>query len=93
MNQTEQAKEKPPKGAGSEDEAEEWVPEDDAVIGRAFRWSLVVIAGIAVLVGIGFYAFRQTEEIRPDQVIAAMAPETVVRTAIAPQVRFVDITR
>ena len=30
-------------------EDDEWVPEDDRVIGRAFRWSLIVIALIVVI--------------------------------------------
>ena len=44
----ENEREKPPEEIDTTEE--EWVPEDDSIIGKAFRWSLVVIAGVAVLV-------------------------------------------
>jgi hypothetical protein len=76
-----------------DDENEVWVPEDDAIIGRTFRWSLVVMVGLVIAIGLGIYLTRQVEEVKPEQVIASVAPESVVRTADVPEVRFVDITR
>jgi hypothetical protein len=76
-----------------EDGEEEWVPEDDAVIGKTFRWSLVVLAGVAVAVGLWVYLAKRPVTVKPAQVITAAAPEAVVQAAEAPMVRFVDITR
>jgi hypothetical protein len=76
-----------------EDEEAEWVPEDDTIIGRSFRWSLVVMVGLAVVIGLVFYVTRPSEEIKPEQVIAPVAPERVAQTATMPTVRFTDITR
>ena len=71
----------------------EWVPEDDRVIGRTFWWSLVMLAGIAVVIGLSIYLTRQPAQVKPEQIIAATAPEAVVQALEAPTVRFVDITR
>ena len=73
-------------------EAEAWVPADDTVIGRTFRWSLVVLAGLAVAIGLGIYLARRPVATKPERVIATVAPEAVVRAA-APTVHFTDITR
>jgi hypothetical protein len=75
------------------DVEEEWVPEDDTVIGRTFQWSLVVLAGIAVVIGLWLYLARLPAAVKPEQVIVAVAPETVVQAVEAPTVRFVDMTR
>jgi hypothetical protein len=75
-----------------DDENDVWVPEDDAIIGRSFRWSLVVIAGLAMVIGLGLYLTRPVPEMKPEQVIEAVAPEPVAQTADMPTVRFVDIT-
>jgi enediyne biosynthesis protein E4 len=76
-----------------EDEEAEWVAEDDTIIGRSFWWSLVVIVGLAVVIGLVFYLTRPSEDIKPEQVIAPVAPERVEQTAVVPTVRFTDITR
>jgi len=88
---SEEVKEKP--SSDVETTEEEWVPEDDSIIGKAFKWSLVVIAGIIVLVGMGYYATREVEKIKPERAIEAVAPEAVVRKVSAPGVTFVDITQ
>jgi hypothetical protein len=75
------------------DAEEEWVPADDTVIGRTFWWSLVVLAGIAVVIGLSLYLTRQPAQVKPEQVITATVPEAVVQVLEAPTVRFVDITR
>lgn len=70
----------------------ELVPEDDRVIGRAFRWSLVVIAGLVVLVGLGVYLVSRPKEKRPEKAMVSAGPEAVTKSASPPTVRFTDIT-
>ena len=72
----------------SDDEEDVWVPEDDTIIGKSFRWSLAVIAGLAVVIGAAVYLTREPVVIKPEQVIEAAAPEAVTRTADIPAVRF-----
>ncbi|MBT4137167.1 MAG: hypothetical protein HOE48_04585, partial [Candidatus Latescibacteria bacterium] len=86
------AKEPKPTGGSSSETEEEWVPEDDSIIGRAFRWSLMVIVGIGVLVAVGYYATRTTEDVKPEQEIVSVAPEAVVVAEVVPHVAFVDVT-
>jgi hypothetical protein len=71
---------------------EDWVPEDDAVIGRAFRWSLVVagVAAVLVLAGIGVAKLVRADPV--DRAIAADAPVAVSRDATPPTVAFTDAT-
>ncbi|MBT5832947.1 MAG: VCBS repeat-containing protein, partial [Candidatus Latescibacteria bacterium] len=87
------AKEPKPTGGSSSETEEEWVPEDDSIIGRAFRWSLMVIVGIGVLVAVGYYATRTTEDVKPEQEIVSVAPEAVVVAEVVPHVAFVDVTQ
>jgi hypothetical protein len=76
-----------------EDLDEEYVPEDDRIIGRVFKWSLLVIGGIIALVVLVRYISQQPEDQAPEQQIQATAPEAVVQQqAVAPQVLFTDIT-
>jgi hypothetical protein len=85
----EERREGTPEGAAHDDD---WVPEDDAVIGRAFRWSLVVagVATVLVLVGIGIAKLVRAEPV--DRAIAADAPVAVSRDAVPPTVPFDDVT-
>jgi hypothetical protein len=78
-----------PAGAPHDDD---WVPEDDAVIGRAFRWSLVVagVAAVLVLAGIGIAKLVRADPV--DRAIAADAPVAVSRDATPPTVAFTDVT-
>ncbi|MHC4946638.1 MAG: CRTAC1 family protein [Planctomycetota bacterium] len=75
--------------------AEEYVPADDAVIGRAFKWSLAVLVVVAVVVVGALWLLRdraETPEVveRPGPV---EAPERLVQdTSRMPTVRFTDIT-
>ncbi|MEE2776570.1 MAG: CRTAC1 family protein [Acidobacteriota bacterium] len=71
---------------------EEWVPEDDAVIGRAFRGSLVALVAVAVLVGALLGLNRGCSEAPDDHEIEAFAPVAVTRAAEAPSVPFADVT-
>jgi len=73
-------------------EEDQYVPEDDAVIGKAFRWSLLVILALALIVGVVYLLQRRPQEVAPEVVIEAEAPVEVLREAAAPQVSFADIT-
>jgi hypothetical protein len=71
---------------------DELVAADDAVIGKAFKWSLVVIVGLAVLItAIVLIARRPAEQTAPTEVTIA-PPQQVEIQATPPQVRFTDIT-
>ena len=85
--------EEEPVSVETSDDEDVWVPEDDTIIGTSFRWSLVVIAGLAIVIGAAVYLTREPEVVKPEQVIEAAAPEAVTRTADIPAVRFVDVTR
>jgi len=80
-------------GAESAEAEEEWVPEDDTVIGRAFRGSLVAFAAVALVVlGVWLFLSRPAPE-RAEQAIEAAAPELVETAAEAPSIPFREITR
>lgn len=79
-------------GVPAEDEEFEEVPEDDSIIGRAFRGSLLVFFGIAVLVALGYLLLRSGQDEAPEQVLVSGGPEAVVRSADPPAVTFTDIT-
>ncbi len=73
---------------------EEYVPVDDAVIGRAFRWSVVVFVGVGVLVvGVLLWSNRETEQSAKVVDKDPGAIENVAQpTETAPSVKFTDIT-
>jgi len=73
-------------------DTDELVPEDDAVIGRAFRQSLLVILAVAVVVGVVLLLARGSREEAPEQAIETAAPEAVVTEADPPEVPFTDVT-
>ncbi len=73
-------------------EDEDYVPEDDRIIGKAFRWSMIVILGLAVIIGLGIWIAKRPKAAAPEVKIAAAAPEQVVQSATAPTVDFVNIT-
>jgi len=68
------------------------VPEDDIVIGKAFRWSILVILTIALLVGALFVLLRRPDQAAPEVVIETATPQEVQRQVEAPAVTFTDIT-
>jgi hypothetical protein len=72
---------------------DELVPADDAVIGRAFRWSLLAIAVVAV---VAFSAWTLTRQGPADDEVLAKEIETIPDLdrpiAEAPEVRFTDVT-
>ena len=83
---------KEPAPAGGSDPGDEFVPEDDAIIGRAFRRSLIFLGILAAVLALGVFLWQRPEEAAPEQEITSSAPETVVREAEAPEVRFTDVT-
>jgi enediyne biosynthesis protein E4 len=72
----------------------ELVPEDDAVIGRALRWSAVAVGVLAVIaLGVWLWINRPQAE-RAVQSFEAAAPEAVdaaAEAAVAPPLPFVDV--
>ena len=72
---------------------EELVPEDDAVIGKAFRGSMLVIAGLAAAGLAVYFVASRPEAAAPEQTLQAVAPEAVaVAVTAPPAVRFTDVT-
>ena len=81
-------------GASSTPEHEEFVPEDDAIIGVAFRRSLIglaVIAGIVIVTIIVLRRETATLEVVVDKNPSDIEPLNVVAPDL-PVVRFTDIT-
>ncbi|HVS02540.1 MAG TPA: CRTAC1 family protein [Thermoanaerobaculia bacterium] len=71
---------------------EELVPEDDAIIGRALRRSLLVAGAVALLAVAVYLALHRRQEAAPEVSIAAAPPLAARVGAEAPQVRFTDVT-
>ncbi len=70
----------------------ELVPADDAVIGRAFRWSVLVLAAVGLLGALAAWWLGRSRAEAPGQAIEAAAPQEVERAADPPPVTFTDIT-
>jgi len=71
---------------------EQWVPDDDVVIGRAFRWSLLVIVALVLVIGLVFLILRRPEKSAPEVAIETAAPVEVEQEVAAPTVSFTDIS-
>lgn len=77
-----------------ETEGEEFVPEDDRIIGQAFRWSLVVIVAIGAAVGgYLFFTTEKLEEARVQEKDLSAIPDLAPALEQAPTVVFRDVTR
>lgn len=77
----------------NDQERDELVPEDDAVIGKAFRWSLVAIAVIILAIGAVWWLTR--EQPQAEVVIdrePVEAPSALDQGQAMPAVAFTDIT-
>jgi len=75
-------------------EGEELVPQDDAIIGLAFRRSVQVLAVLLLLGGALFFYLRRAPEERAEQKIEKTAPQAVPAKALElPTLPFHDITR
>lgn len=71
---------------------DELVPEDDAVIGRALRRSLIGIGVISVIGVATIFVTKKNPEIAPTKTVELQAPITVNTVAESPKVVFTDIT-
>jgi enediyne biosynthesis protein E4 len=75
-----------------EPDDDELVPADDAVIGRAFRRSLIVLGAVAVVALVAVLVARRPPPPKPEQQIASAPPLAPERTATPPAIPFADVT-
>jgi hypothetical protein len=68
------------------------VPADDRIIGRALRWSALLLVALGALVALGLLIARRAPEAPPVHTIETAAPEAVATTSSAPRVQFTDVT-
>jgi hypothetical protein len=66
--------------------------EDDTVVGRAFRWSLAVLAVLAAAGAAAYWLATRPKPAPPPQVAGVKAPEVARTAVIAPTIRFTDVT-
>ncbi|MCP3962062.1 MAG: CRTAC1 family protein [bacterium] len=76
---------------GDEYVPDDYVPEDDTIIGVWVRRSLIAVAFLAVAGGAVYLLSTRAKEEAPEQAIETAAPEEVTAAA-APDVRFADVT-
>lgn len=77
-----------------EESGEELAHYDDAVIGRAFRWSLAALGIMGVMAGVGLYWAKRTPAQATAQVTEITAPVVPRAAGVEiPAVQFTDITR
>src|SRR6185437_107253 len=75
-------------------EEEELVQTDDAIIGKAIRWSLAILTVIAILFGVAVFILKRKPASPPPQITAYAAPTSPDRPqAEIPTVKFTDITK
>ena len=73
---------------------EEFVHDDDRVIGRAVRWSLAALILIGIAVGVGVIIAKRTPPVAPHAIAKIDAPVTPPSAAAdLPTALFTDITR
>jgi hypothetical protein len=76
------------------DDQEELVHTDDAVIGRAFRWSVIALLAILVIGGGALLVLRRKPLPPPSRITKMAAPVVPERSqADIPLARFTDITK
>jgi len=76
-----------------DDLGEEVGPQDDAVIGKAFRWSLGVLVLIGAIAALVLLLGKGKGEAGPEQAIEKEAPQAVAGATEAPSFPFKDVTR
>ncbi|MFN0058618.1 MAG: CRTAC1 family protein [Planctomycetota bacterium] len=93
LNAPESQPNSPPRSAASA--TDEWVPADDAVIGRAFRTSLWILLALAIGVGLWFWLSRapQRKEVVEQKDLSHITAKDLEKAAAAPAIEFTDITR
>ena len=75
------------------EEQEELVHADDAVVGRAFRRSMLALIVIAAVGSAAFFALRKKPEAKPTRMTSITAPTSPTRTAPeVPVAKFTDVT-
>ena len=79
-----------PATGGQEPQTQDLVPKDDAIIGRAFRWSLAALAGAGI--GIAIWAATRPEPLRPPTPVLPAEPIVTTRAVEPPEVTFTEIT-
>jgi hypothetical protein len=81
------------KPATVEEQGEEIAHLDDAVIGRAFRWSIIALVCAVVAGGAGFWLFKRKPAALTPKVTTISAPTLAQRPAAEiPLVKFTDVT-
>lgn len=78
--------------AAEAEHGDDWVPEDDAIIGKAFRWSLLVFVLIGGAIGLTVWQIRKAPPVAAPRENKFVAPQRVVKSVEAPTVKFTDIT-
>lgn len=79
--------------AGKPDQGDLTDHADDAVIGRAFRWSAVAFIFLILMAAVAAYLLNRPEKAEPEQVTELTVPESPERpNATVPQVIFKDVT-
>jgi hypothetical protein len=71
---------------------EPYVPADDAIIGKAFRWSLLVFAAVGTLLAALVLALRREPPPPPPRAVVYVPPRAAERAAVPPPVWFTDVT-
>lgn len=71
----------------------ELVPEDDTIIARTFKWSLVVFAVIGGGIGLTAWALKEPPPPPPAARAEVVPPKLVIREVEPPAVIFTDVTR
>jgi hypothetical protein len=83
----------PPAKPPAQDDAEELARVDDKIIGRAFRWSFVAVAIIAVIVCAAIFILKRKPPTPRPQLTQLSAPaDRTNAVAETPDVKFTDIT-
>jgi hypothetical protein len=73
----------------------EEVPEDDTIIGQAFKWSLIVLGGAVVLVGVMWVVLRRETPAPVVEDAPQVAPQRIAEAIHVqpPSVHFTNVTR